>query len=196
MSAKTLPEIDTQWPRFEVFQQAREGAPFVNVGAVHAADPEIALQNGRDVFVRRPETHRLWVVPATEILSCTAEQLAGGDWPADAPEEQGDEKCYYIFRKTSQRRSMTFVSQSGEVHAPSAQSALHLALEQFAAEGPTFVWWIVSADAIFSSREEDVSSMFEPAHDKSYRMPTEYRTQTLMRELEEHESMEKRDREG
>lgn len=190
MSVNTLAPVDTQWPRFEVFQQVREGAPFANVGAVHAPDPEIALQNARDVFVRRPHTHRLWVVPATEILSRTAEQLADGQEQAEAPDEApdltavGDERRYYIFRKTSQRRSMNFVTQWGDVQAASPQSALRLALEQFAEDRPAFVWWIVPANAVLSSRDEDVSSMFEPAHDKSYRMPTEYHTQTMMRELE------------
>ena len=44
---------DTQWPLYEVFEQERPGQPHRNAGAVHAPDPELALQNARDVFVRR-----------------------------------------------------------------------------------------------------------------------------------------------
>jgi ring-1,2-phenylacetyl-CoA epoxidase subunit PaaB len=66
---------DTQWPRYEVFEQERPGQPHRNAGAVHAPDPEIALQNARDVFVRRPDSHSLWVAPADQILSRTAEEV-------------------------------------------------------------------------------------------------------------------------
>lgn len=186
MADTTRPPADSQWARYEVFQQSRPEAPFANVGSVHAPDPEIALQNARDVFVRRPQTHRLWVVPAAEILSRTAQEIARENWQATAEEgAPAAEERYYVFRKTSQRRSMTFVTLSGEVRAPSPQEALRLALERFGHDGETFVWWIVPADAIVASRDEDVPSMFEPAHDKSYRMPTEYHTQTMMREVQE-----------
>lgn len=185
MPVPQRPQADTQWARFEVFQQMRPEAAFVNVGSVHAPDPEIALQNARDVFVRRPQTHRLWVVPAGDILSRTAEEVIREDWQVTDQGTPAAEKRYYVFRKTSQRRSMTFVTLSGDVRASSPEQALSLALERFSGGDKTFVWWIVPADAVVASRDEDVSSMFEPAHDKSYRMPTEYRTQTMMREVEE-----------
>src|SRR5690606_36949825 len=71
-----MSDRDTQWPRFEVFQQVRPDTPFHNVGSVHAPDAELALQNARDVFVRRPQTVTLWVVPADRILMKTREELA------------------------------------------------------------------------------------------------------------------------
>lgn len=181
---------DTQWMRFEVFQQSRPGAPFANVGSVHAPDPEIALQNARDVFVRRPQTHRLWVVPANVILSRTAEQLADEDLQSPPSSEQpvsDVKKRFYVFRKTSQRRSMTFVAQAGEVHAPSADVALRRALQEWADGKPTFVWWIVPADAVVAFSDEDAARLFEPAQNKRYRMPTEYHTQTMMRQLREQD---------
>ena len=70
---------DTQWPRYEVFQQSRPGGPYQSVGSVHAPDAEIALQNARDVFVRRPQTVSLWVVPAEQILARTQEELEEDD---------------------------------------------------------------------------------------------------------------------
>ncbi|HZD10810.1 MAG TPA: phenylacetic acid degradation protein [Candidatus Binatia bacterium] len=178
---------DTQWARFEVFQQTREGAPFASVGSVHAPDAEIALQNARDVFVRRPQTHRLWVVSAGEILSRTRQEIEQEGRQTDLSSEAEQERPYYVFRKTSQRRSMTFVAESGEVWAPSADKALCLAIKRFGDEGETYVWWIVPADAVVASEDGDVASMFEPALDKSYRMPADYRTQTMMRELEERD---------
>lgn len=172
--------------RFEVFQQAGPDAPFANVGSVHAPDPEIALQNARDVFVRRPKTHALWVVPADVILSRTAEQVATRELQTSPPASDVD-KRFFVFRKTSQRRSMTFVTQAGELHAPSAEEALRRALQQWAEDEPTFVWWIVPADAVVAFDENDAPSLFNPAQNKRYRLPTEYHTQTMMRRLREND---------
>ena len=66
-----------QWLPYQVFKQEREGAPFRNVGSVHAADAEMALLAARDVFARRPACNSLWVVPAAVILARTAEELVG-----------------------------------------------------------------------------------------------------------------------
>jgi ring-1,2-phenylacetyl-CoA epoxidase subunit PaaB len=71
---------DTQWRRFEVFVQEKVGEPYQNVGAVHAPDAEMALQNARDVFVRRPECVSLWVVPAEMIFAKTAQELETSLW--------------------------------------------------------------------------------------------------------------------
>ena len=42
-------------PLWEVFTQAKDGAPHEHAGSVHAPDPEIALQNARDVYARQIE---------------------------------------------------------------------------------------------------------------------------------------------
>jgi len=183
---------DTQWPRYEVFQQTRPGGRYQNVGSVHAPDPEIALQNARDVFVRRPQTVSLWVVPAGEILARTREELEKDpSWRRPAPPPAGaTEKVYHVFQKRSQRRSMGYVTHSGEVRAANRDQALLRAWEQFG-EGPVFVWWIVPAGAITSSEEADVASMFQPAQDKSYRLPGVYHTRTLMREAKKQQEEDK-----
>lgn len=174
---------DTQWPRFEVFQQSREDAPFHNVGSVHAPDAEMALQNARDVFVRRPQTLRLWVVPARHIFSRTRQQLEENPaWQDEITAADLPSRQYHVFHKTSQRRSMTFVTHAGEVEAPTPVQALAKALEQFG-DDTAYVWWIVPADAVAANDEEDAKPMFAPAHDKTFRMPTEYRTRTMMREV-------------
>jgi len=63
-------------PLWEVFTQAKDGAPHEHAGSVHAADAEQALQNARDVYARRGEAVSLWVVPSEAIV-------------ASSPEEQG-----------------------------------------------------------------------------------------------------------
>lgn len=180
-----MPEgSDTQWPRFEVFQQARPGASLANVGSVHAPDAEMALQNARDVFVRRPQTYRLWVVPAGAILARTAQELQQADEAETETMPAGETaKEYHVFRKTDQRRSMTYVELAEELVARSPRQALSQAIERAGDEETTYVWWIVPADAVVASSEDDVESMFEPARDKTYRMPSEYPTTTMMREV-------------
>lgn len=174
---------DTQWPRFEVFQQERPSRPHRNVGSVHAPDAEMALLNARDVFVRRPRTHHLWVAPAAAILARTAEELAAEpNWPPDYADLPGEPGSYYVFQKKSQRQAMTYVVHRGEVTAHTPLQALHQALGTIA-DADAFVWWVVPATAVTGSSDADVASMFAPAADKTYRSPREYRTVTQMRRL-------------
>jgi ring-1,2-phenylacetyl-CoA epoxidase subunit PaaB len=177
---------ETQWPRFEVFQQTSPGSPFENAGSVHAPDAEVALQNARDVFVRRPQTIALWVVPASAILAVTREELDAMT-PPEIAESAAAEQTYHVFTKTSQRRAMTFVSHCGDVMAATAWAALEKALASDLAPG-AYVWWIVPASAVTSSRPEDQPSFFDPAHDKVYRLPGAYRTRTLMDEIRQTQS--------
>lgn len=58
-----------QWPMWEVFLRSREGLSHRHVGAVHATDPEMAIQNARDVYTRRREGESIWVVPSSEIVA-------------------------------------------------------------------------------------------------------------------------------
>ena len=55
--------IDSQWPRFHVFEQRKEGAPHQNAGTLHASDGEIALMMARDALGEWPtppgETRRI-----------------------------------------------------------------------------------------------------------------------------------------
>lgn len=178
-----MSDRDTQWPRFEVFQQVRPDTPFHNVGSVHAPDAELALQNARDVFVRRPQTVTLWVVPADRILMKTREELAAEPgWRDEIPAQDGVRERYLVFWKTSQRRSMNYVVQCGEVEAPSAWDALDQAVAHFGGE-EVFVWWIVPASAVTSSRPDEIDSLFAPAFDKGFRLPGAYHTRTLMDEI-------------
>jgi ring-1,2-phenylacetyl-CoA epoxidase subunit PaaB len=173
---------DSQWPRYEVFQQDREGRSHRNVGSVHAPDPEMAMQNARDVFVRRPACLSLWVVPAEDIHSKTTQELREESLQdvlfSDEPAEL---QIYAIFQKTRQRRSMTYVEFAGEVKAASPISALQEAQKQFG-EDSAYVWWVCAVEDIFRSNEIEIDSMFSPAIDKSYRMAREYRVLSEMME--------------
>jgi ring-1,2-phenylacetyl-CoA epoxidase subunit PaaB len=170
---------DTQWPLFEVFEQERSGQPHRNAGAVHAPDAELALQNARDVFVRRPDCASLWVVPAGAIFSRTAEELADEPANASAP-EASETEGYEVFQKQSQRQSEVYVIHLGQVEAHSPTDALRQARLAFA-ETPGFVWWLVPTNAITRSDDADADSWFEPAREKTYRHPSDYPVLTQMR---------------
>lgn len=165
--------FDTQWPRWEVFKQDTPNKPHQAVGSVHAVDPQHALVTARTVFVRRPSAVSLWVVREEDIFARTAEELEH-EAQAEAPAE-GLSQPFLIFRKTSHKRSMTFVDYAGEVEATSPQAALARARQQFA-DAPTLAWWIVPRGAITSSDDDadTVESWFAPAKDKTYRQQSSY----------------------
>jgi ring-1,2-phenylacetyl-CoA epoxidase subunit PaaB len=192
-----MPPNDSQWPRYEVFKQDRPGRPHQNVGSVHAPDAELALQNARDVFARRPSCHSLWVVPA-EVIE---EWGSGGDWEierfeigrlksegTDGRSAVGGQRSYAVFAKQSQRQGMTYVDYVGKVAAQSAAEALQQAAAVFP-DVPAIVWWACPMEAIICSREDDVESMFNPANDKRFRMPNEYRTVVKMHQIKRNEEV-------
>jgi ring-1,2-phenylacetyl-CoA epoxidase subunit PaaB len=57
------------WPLWEVFVRSAHGLAHKHVGSLHAADPEMALQNARDVYTRRNEGASLWIVRASDIVA-------------------------------------------------------------------------------------------------------------------------------
>ncbi len=173
---------DTQWPRYEVFKQDNPNKRHEAVGSVHAPDAELALQNARDVFVRRPSAVSLWVVPAGTILMVTREELEAnlGSLPDNGegevrPLRSRSVQAFHIFTKTNQRRSMTYVQHAGRVEAETAHIALQKAIasEQFDADS-VWVWWVVPEDQIVRTRSDDIDSLFAPAQDKTYRQQSHY----------------------
>ena len=77
------PPPDSQWPLWEVFVQGKEGKPHEHAGSVHAPDAELALQNARDVYARRPPVVSIWVVPAEAITASAAAERGLLFDPAD-----------------------------------------------------------------------------------------------------------------
>jgi phenylacetate-CoA oxygenase PaaH subunit len=52
---------------YEVFQQAKDGDPMRHGGNVMAPDAELALHYARELFGRRNESSRLWIVRRADI---------------------------------------------------------------------------------------------------------------------------------
>ena len=52
---------------YEVFQQAKDGDPMRHGGNVLAPDAELAMHYARELFGRRNESSRLWVVRRADI---------------------------------------------------------------------------------------------------------------------------------
>lgn len=171
---------DTQLARFEVFLQERPGKPHQDAGSVHAADPEMALYNARDVFVRRPECSSLWVVPAEAIFSRTAQEI---EQPGSLDPEGGMDRppeTFYVFCKTQQAGPRTL---AGEVQAGSPPEALRLALATFPAGKSPLAWWVVPVSRLLRSEAGDAESLFAPARDKAFRQATDFHTLTAMRRI-------------
>ncbi|MEM8861516.1 MAG: phenylacetic acid degradation protein [Chloroflexota bacterium] len=159
------------WPRWEVFKKDNARKPYQAVGSVHAVDPEHALLNAKNVFVRRPSAVSLWVAPASAIFAKTAQELA--QEPLNPQSHVGNIMTFQIFRKSSHSRSMTFVDHVGEVSAADPESALVQAIETFNNK-PGLGWWVIPADAIFASEDGVEDGWFEPAKTKTYRSQAEY----------------------
>lgn len=171
--------MDTQWPRWEVFKQDTPSKPHQAVGSVHAADPEHALLTARNIFARRPQAVSMWVARAEDIYAWTQEEIAeahGLKTESYAASVSSPSK-YLVFRKTSHKRSMTFVDHVGEVEARTPEEALEQAQAQFT-DAETLAWWIVPADKVYRSDPslEMVESWFAPAKDKTYKQQQYYAT--------------------
>jgi ring-1,2-phenylacetyl-CoA epoxidase subunit PaaB len=52
---------------WEVFRQERDGEPMRHGGSVLAPDAELALHYARELFARRAESVRLWVIRRADI---------------------------------------------------------------------------------------------------------------------------------
>ncbi|MBF6596335.1 MAG: phenylacetic acid degradation protein [Thermaceae bacterium] len=171
---------DTQLPRWEVFKQDAPNKPHQAVGSVHAADPEHALLTARNVFARRPQAVSMWVVPEAEIFSVTKEELVKGRRPKAEGEkainyQPSTISKYLVFRKTTHKRSMTFVDYVGELGALSPQDALEQAQQKFT-DAEALAWWIVPASNVAKSDPDaqTVESWFGIAKDKTYKQQSSY----------------------
>ena len=53
---------------FEVFRQEKDGDPMRHGGNVMAPDPDLAMHYAREMFGRRNESTRLWIVRRADIV--------------------------------------------------------------------------------------------------------------------------------
>ncbi len=177
---------DTQWPRYQVFHQEGPDRPHINSGSVHATDAEMALQNARDVFARRPDCVSLWVVPAADIHSITADELERMGLP-EQKNPDGEPGTYQVFLKEIQVGSLAHV---GSVQAASPAEALTAALGDYGKPNG-IVWWVVPDASIARTDPNEIDSLFQPAAGKLYRDQSFYHTLTLMRRLREKKGRSK-----
>jgi ring-1,2-phenylacetyl-CoA epoxidase subunit PaaB len=172
---------DTQWPRFEVFLQEKQGAAHQDVGSVHAPDIELALMNARDVFARRPDCISLWIVAAEDLTSRSRQEL-----DAESPQQEqmiGEQQAsYYVFAKLKPAGSQILV---GEVQASSPKSALWKAQSQLEGLQAAPVISVCLQAAVYQSAETEAESLFSSAIEKPYRMATDFHTVTIMRQIRE-----------
>ncbi|MEO8469326.1 MAG: hypothetical protein ABI573_06625 [Chloroflexota bacterium] len=72
-NVQALPGPEGESPRtgvlepYEVFRQEKDGDPMRHGGNVMAPDPELALHYAREMFGRRQESARLWIVRRADI---------------------------------------------------------------------------------------------------------------------------------
>lgn len=95
-------------------------------------------------------------------------------------------KRFALFAKQSQRQGMTYVEYVGEVEVGSTAEALQQAAVAYP-DVMAILWWACPVEAIVRSRDEDADSLFNPANDKRFRMPNEYRTVFTMQKIKRSE---------
>jgi ring-1,2-phenylacetyl-CoA epoxidase subunit PaaB len=171
--------VDTQWPRYQVFQQEKAGDPYQDVGSVHAPDPEMALFNARDVFVRRPECFSLWVVAVEAITFRTAQELQRRA-DLDQPTQQDNAETYEVFSKVKSAGTLT---RAGTVEASSPEQALRQGVERFSGEQAAFAWCVFPSQVITASDAQDIESLFAPAREKHFRLSSDFHTHSAMRKM-------------
>lgn len=66
--------MDSEGPLWEVFIRSKQGLDHKHVGSLHAADPQMAIENARDVYTRRMEGVSIWVVESGNIHSSNPDQ--------------------------------------------------------------------------------------------------------------------------
>ena len=117
------------------------------------------------------------VVPTECIFSKTAQELL--DWESAPVSEAAESReTYHVFAKPKHAGTQTLL---GQVEASSPEQALQLALERY--KKPAFAWWVFPARLALSSQVEDIPSLYAPAREKNFRLSTDYKTITAMREL-------------
>ena len=140
--------MDTQRPRFELFEQDGPDQPHRHTGTMQAPDAATALQNARDVFVRRPECTSLWVAPQNQVYAWTSAVLqADPSWQTETIVLARSVSPYEVFVQPGEGESGAHV---GTVEARSPTEALRLAFAKFTT-GPVDAWWLVPTRAILRS---------------------------------------------
>ena len=67
MSATSAPRPTSRLEPWEVFRQEKDGDPMTHGGSVMAPDEELAVHYAREMYGRRGESVRLWVVRRGDV---------------------------------------------------------------------------------------------------------------------------------
>jgi ring-1,2-phenylacetyl-CoA epoxidase subunit PaaB len=73
-----------EWPLYEVFVRSKQGVSHVHAGSLHAADAKMALENARDVYLRRGEGASIWVVASENITASSPSEKGPLFEPSDS----------------------------------------------------------------------------------------------------------------
>ena len=73
-STNDTKQTNNDWPLWEVFIRSKQGFDHKHVGSLHAADPQMAIENARDVYTRRMEGVSIWVVESKYITASNPEE--------------------------------------------------------------------------------------------------------------------------
>jgi ring-1,2-phenylacetyl-CoA epoxidase subunit PaaB len=145
----------------------------------------MALLNARDVFARRPECVSMWVVPAASIFSRTLQELLESGFPTlpdtgSAGSAAPASETYYISAKIRHAGTQTVI---GTVEAHSPEEALNEAAARFSGKQSALMWWVFPAHQVWRSSPQDIESMYAPARDKTFRLSSDFKTVSVMRQL-------------
>ena len=65
---RATPSASAPLESWEVFRQEKDGDPMRHGGSVMAPDSELAMHYARELFGRRQESVRLWIVRRTDVV--------------------------------------------------------------------------------------------------------------------------------
>lgn len=155
-----------------VFKQDTPKKPHQMVGSVYAVDGETALLAARSVFARRPKAVSLWVAPTDQIETLSHEVVERIQ--DSLLTTVGEMQTWQVFRKSNQRRAMTFVEHIGEVTTINTTAAVYQLYAELDDGKPTWVLMFVPDSAIVRSEADDIESWFKPALTKTYKQQSQY----------------------
>jgi len=73
----------SDWPLWEIFIRSKQGLDHKHVGSLHAADPQMAIENARDVYTRRMEGISIWAVESKYVHASNPDDGANFYEPAE-----------------------------------------------------------------------------------------------------------------
>ena len=177
---------DPPLPLWEVFLN-EEKETHMHAGSLHASDPEMALQNARDLYTRRGFRGQIWVVETKCIAATTPDSHPALETDrihqhpqldkaqTEEPEQSEEERSWEIF---IQPETGLPHQHAGQLRADNAKSALQNAPAQFGLKSVPASLWAVPSKHI-------VAGEFDPPAYRKYLFTTDYKVPRALRSDEE-----------